>query len=409
MAEDLIETITKKFMDYTDAPEVFIRGAAYYIISATLGSYFRNSFVPLGCQRPNVWIVLSSIPARTRRSTVQRLSYSIFKDVVGGEQANNMTIEDGTPEGIMDAICEFESESYTIQSTEFGSILSKMRRREYSIGISSLLSKLYYGEGGKQNLSTRGGKEGLRVLPENRYVTMLTGLQEPQLYFTPEMLHQGLLRRLLVIYVDSADRWKPPIDSLRERFNCEDIVNSLRLKREGFEKFEKKIPVILVDEAEEKINAFSKELDATLDEKRDDLSIYRQSLWEHELKLATLHAIASSDPVAGSLLVSVDDVERAEKFLELNYFGMERVIESLGMEDEIVRTSTSMLRKIYRRIEEAGPDGLALDELGKRFSGLKRRQLGEYLETLVVQNKIYYENITTGKPGRPKQILKAVR
>jgi len=156
---NIINEYTKLVMKTCDAPEIFIRASAYYIVSATLGEFFINRLVPKGSRRPNVWIVLSSIPGRTRRSTVQREAYDTFKAVVGKENAKQMVIESGTPEGIMDAIEEEPDSPYTIQSTEWGTVMGDMKRSDhYSHGVSSLLSKLYYGEGGRQSLSQRGGK-----------------------------------------------------------------------------------------------------------------------------------------------------------------------------------------------------------------------------------------------------------
>lgn len=409
---DIMEEYTQKLLKYTDAPEVFIRGAAYYLVSATLGEFFRNRLVPFGCQRPNIWIVLSSIPGRTRRSTVQRVTYNTFKEVVG-EGAEGMIIEDGTPEGIMDTIQEFPSDSYTIQSTEFGAILRKMKRRDHAIGISSLLSKLYYGEGGKQVLSQRGGKSGIRILPPGLFVTMFAGLQEPQHYFTPEMLYQGLLRRILVIYVKKSVRWMPPIDDIREFFSCEEIVSALRERRGDLEEYCKEhgeVHVVLYAEAEKMINDYAEQYDRDLDERGDDLSLYRQSLWEHLLKLATFNAMMGCEDTTAKneriLSVTLENVKKAKNFLTTISEGMEHVIDSLGSQEETVRTSLGIMRKILRRISDY-EDGVSLNDLAKRFPGIKRKKFNEYLDTLCMQNQIRREIVPSGSSGgRPKKMIR---
>ncbi|MEM2506794.1 MAG: DUF3987 domain-containing protein [Nitrososphaeria archaeon] len=405
---DVIEEWKKRLCEYTDAPELMIEATAYYLISATLGEFFKNPLVPIGSERPNLWIVLSSIPARMRRSTIQRLTYKTFKDVMGKE-AEKMVIEEGTPEGILDAINELEGKSCTIQSTEFGGILTRMRTKDYEIGVSSLLSKLYYGEGGKQSLSKRGGKEGTRFLPEGLYVTMLTGLQEPKLYFTPEMLAQGLLRRLIVVYVPKADRWKPPIDQLRQNFNMQDIVQELRNRRIKLEG--RHIDYLFTPDAEDKINSFAKEMDRELDRNQDNVTLYKASMWEHLAKISAIHAINRFEiyfETAPPLLsVKLDDVDKAKLFLNQVIKNFEPVIEELGVTDVTDRSHKPILEKIFRKIRTAGSEGITLDQLGRTFSGYTREELSRYLETLRMQDRIVIKLKERKGPGRPSQVIVA--
>ena len=281
----------RRVKEIVDAPEIMIKATGYYLQSSTLGEFFINPSMPIGAQKPNLWFVLSSIPARMRRSTVQRITYDSVKHIIGKEEAENMIIEEGSPEGIMDAVSALTGTSCTIQSTEFGAVLMKAKSGSgYEFGTLSLLSKLYYGEGGKQSLSQRGGKDGSRILPEGLYVTMLTGLQEPKNYFTTSMLDQGLLRRLLVVYVPKNTRWQPPINQIRAKFDLSDIEDELRKRREYLNG--KKVYFMFDTDAEKKVNNFSKKCDKAIDNnKLDYLTLYKASMWEHLAKLSTVNAI----------------------------------------------------------------------------------------------------------------------
>jgi len=410
---NFIDEYTKQVMKYTDAPKNFIQASAYYIVSATLGEFYVNKLVPFGAQRPNLWIVLSSIPGRMRRSTVQRMAYMSYRKIIGADFFPDMVIEEGTPEGIMDAIGEEPKSSYTIQSTEFGAVMERMSRGSYQYGVASLLSKLYYGEGGRQSLSRRGGKKKDRILPEGLYVTMFTGLQEAYYYFTTEMLNQGLLRRLLIIYEKKAKRWRPPIDQLRQEFRMDKLINSLKKERQNLLKKgldSRGISVVLIGDAEDKINDYSKKLDKALDTEQDNVALYRQTLWEHLIKLATVNAIPrGATMVAGRpvLNVTINDVNKAEKFLRNVEAGMQTVIEGLGEMEEPLRTQKTAEQRCYRYIRQAGKDGIGMDNLGKKFPGVPRAKVVQFIENLRGQGRIKIRHLERKGPGRPPRIFVA--
>jgi hypothetical protein len=398
-------------MEYTDAPENFIRASAYYVVSATLGEFYVNRLVPFGAQRPNLWMILSSIPGRMRRSTVQRLAYISYKKIIGADFFPDMIIEEGTPEGIMDAIGQEPKSSYTIQSTEFGSVMERMSKGNYQYGVSALLSKLYYGESGRQSLSRRGGKKKDRLLPPGLYVTLFAGLQEAYHYFTIEMLNQGLLRRLLVIYEEKANRWRPPIDQLRQSFYLDNLTNPLKKERQKLVRklgTNQKISVILLPDAEDKINSYSKKLDRVLDTEQDNVALYKQTLWEHLLKLSTVSAIPRGGKVIGGrpvLNVTMDDVNKASDFLKGIESGMQIIIENLGEMEEPLRTQKTAERRTYRYIRQAGENGIGMNDLGKKFPGVPRAKVTQFVDNLRSQGKIQIKHIEPKGPGRPPRIL----
>jgi hypothetical protein len=342
---DLVKT-------YTDSPELFIEASAYYLISAVLGEFYTNRAVPRGVQRPNLWIILSSLPGRMRRSTVQNIAYITYKRTIGST-AFDTILEDGSPEGLIDAIKE-EITSYTLHSTELGGVLARCKYSQYAQSLFTVWSKLYYGEGGVQHFSQRSDKPSIRILPPDLYVTMLAGLQEPELYFNETMLRQGLLRRLMIVYVPKALNWMDPINQNREKFNVDDAVKTLLLKRKNL-KEKGNINVTLDPEAQKIINEYAKENDEQLDILPDPVSLYKQTYWEHVLKISVIRAI-DTEPEQGELTVNKQHVDKAMKFVKEYAINIEPEIMKFGMEGERIKSKETDFQLILRLIK-SNPKG----------------------------------------------------
>lgn len=81
MTSDIIEKFYEIVKPYCDAPDSFILGGGYYLVSDLLGRFFRCSQMPFGSEggRPNFWYLMSSIPGRMRRSSVQRYVGTVLR------------------------------------------------------------------------------------------------------------------------------------------------------------------------------------------------------------------------------------------------------------------------------------------------------------------------------------------
>ncbi len=75
---DLIDEFVGIVRPYCDSPDCFIEAGGYYIMSTLLGRFFRCTQMPQR-GKPNTWIILSSIPGRMRRSTIQHYTDYIYK------------------------------------------------------------------------------------------------------------------------------------------------------------------------------------------------------------------------------------------------------------------------------------------------------------------------------------------
>jgi DNA-binding Xre family transcriptional regulator len=444
--EDFIKHYTETVSKFLDAPLVFIEASAYWIVSSLLGRFFKCLLLPPLSARPNLWFALSSIPGALRRSTVQEYAKRVYRkayiqylkeyknmdEAKARETVINSLIEEGTPEGIIDHIESSNLETYAIVSSEFGSVLKRSRERDYEAGVLSLLSKMYYGEGGLMHLSQRGGRPGKRELREGLYVTMLAGMQEPKHYITPDMIRQGLMRRIIICFVDSGEheRWIPPIDL--DRRMAEDKLDELaqeiknmmveysKICEENLKMFQSPlIDVFLLPPVKEEINDYERKLDLTVRVNPNDVNIYKQSLWEHLTKLAIVHAISRGELTKlaeGEVMnVRLEDLREAKRFLEETVKHIDEVISSLGEREEPIKTVKTLADRVYNIIASGGEKGTSGGEKGmkrseayRRLGGnISRRDFDEAIEVLLETERIREEKQSTG--GRKAVIYYVVR
>jgi len=423
---DYVDRFVGIIHDFYDGPEVFMEAAGYFVVSATLGRFFR--LPQAGGMRPNIWIVLSSIPGALRRSTLQKYAMTTYRSALErfyseikkepeeeiGKLIDDTIIEEGTPEGIADHINHTALDSYAIFSTEFGGVLTKIYEKgSYERGVGTLFSKLYYGEAGTVYLSRRGGRAGIRRIRPGLYVTMFAGMQEPRYYLTQDMIRQGLLRRILIIYFDvrEKNRWVPPLMDGRDEVydNLKELGEELG---ERMLEFYKKasgldpplMEVILTPRVLNSINSYAEELDKKITRDPSDANIYLQSLWEHLAKLSTLRAIARGNLVeewgVPTINVEDEDLERAKSFLREATSKAKDIIDDLGFERRKPISYEEPIERIYRTIAEAGEEGIKRSDLLRKNRWCRADDLDRYLGTLIQQGRIERLESTAEGPGR---------
>ena len=414
LIDDYVEIVKR----YSDAPRVFVEASAYHNVSALLGRFFRSTnFAGGGDTRPNVWIIISSIPGRTRRSTVAKYSTWVYEKVLRNFfmdtfglardkaffKATSTIIEEGTPEGITDHVEETEMKAFTIQSTEFGSVLQKMSAKDYQLGIATILSKMYSGEGGTMMLSGRNKDKPdsrIRTLPKGLYVTMFCGMQEPSLYITPDMARQGLLRRIIICYCtpEDIDDWREPLSIGRDNVFTElrELIDEFKERMVQYRDWSQKrrpyqINASFVPKAMDYINGYAKKDDSKLKEESNLYNVYRQSYWEHLAKLSILRSIARDGvKVLGGehqAVIMLDDVKKAKKFLDESTKHSKEIIFNLGRRDEPLKSSRDPLDRVYQLIKETGKTGIKRSELYRKVN-MKAGQMNELIRTLEIQEKI---------------------
>ncbi len=426
---DLIKEYVSFIEEQLDAPKEFIEASGYYLVSAILGKFFHCASLPGGKlgAKPNVWFILSSIPGRTRRSTVSNYCQFVYKNALikffgaklkmslddSKKRTYNTIIEEGTPEGIVDHIQLTELDTYTLVSTEFGSVLQRMGTKDYELGVSTLYSKLYYGEGHSMMLSQKGKEARNRFLKSGLYVTMFCGMQEAGEYITRTMSRQGLLRRLILVacYPKEIVRWKKPLDRMRQdvygelwtvvdEFVKKALQITEKLETSSLETFD----MVFAPDAENIVNKYARKHDKALESNFGvtDANIYMQSFWEHLAKLSMLRAISrnsfklerNGDSVGW---IEKVDVEEALDFLNRATKHNRQIISNLEESDEKIRTSKHPLERIFELID-SDTKGIPRSELFRK-TGMTKRLLDSYLDTLFAQERIELKTVSSGKRG----------
>ncbi len=427
MTENLIDRYYNIVSEYCDAPEVFIRASGYHLVSSLLGRFLSSKNFPgrpvIGIV-PNVWFILSSIPGRTRRSTVHNCDSYVYKktlkDFLEDDENKDRIIEDsvieeGTPEGIADHIVESNRDlnlkHYDIQSPEFGGVFKKTQKGNYEEGLPTAFSKLYSGEGGTAYLSKRGSGSGLRRIPYGLYVTMFAGMQKPEHYLKEFMIGQGLLRRIMICYVPTRNitmkGWKPPgrMDKVSPYEELEDISNSLVEKMNDYKKIiedsdssRNTIEANFHPRLIEEINKVARKCDEKLSGRDETLlDIYQQSLWEHYAKISILESASRGNIEDNELFVSMKDGDRAREFLRVIQQQNEEIVDSVHKSYDIVSYKKPSDRW-YSYILSAGPNGRTNKDLAGKFNP-KPGDKNEILSLLIQQEKIYFTKKRRGERG----------
>ncbi len=423
---DLLDDYLSIIREFTDAPDIFLQSNAYHMISTTLGQFFKiyDSHI----ERPNLWFILSSIPGRTRRSTVisyneQLISraftrfYEEIENISRREAYNKYglsRIVDGSAEGIADKVMEGENQGvniFNICNPEIGDVLRKISK-EYggSTGVDTLLSRLYYGEGYHADFSSRTRNPGPRTFSKGKYVTMFSSMQEPGYYLNKTMSRQGLLRRFLLVYVDakdlSMDSWKSPfVNNLHEyQKKLDDYLESQLLPimleyHEAWKNYNENkphnsyIPVKIDKEVLKKIGKIAYEVDKKIIEDDSDYHIYQQTQWESLTKMTVVSAIARN-PLKGDneqnmwcTFAYEEDFQRAKDILDVIGKHTEQILEDLGTQ-EIKLKRDKGLDRVYKQILKAGKNGIKRSALLNNLFGIKAKELDEYIETLAQAGKI---------------------
>lgn len=414
MADDLIKNIVNITEKYIDSPRVFHEALAYHLISVLLG---RFHYLPnVKVSRPNTWFVLSCIPGRGRRSTIINLSNvahfealkEYYKQVEGLDEkeafkrAWKSTIETGTVPGICDSIIEGSKlgiKEYNFSSGEFGGILKNITGgRHYSSGIDTLLSRLYYGEYFKEDLSQRGGKPS-RFIPSGLYTTMFSAMQEPRHYLSPTASRQGLLRRMRIVYLKSTDfkmdRWKSPFQNdfikctkeVRD-FVKHEIVPVMMEKYNTIKNSSQKsqyngyIPIHIETEVKDKIEAMARKTDEDIINDPSDFNIYSQTRWEHLAKYSVLSALSEGKTCANML-----HYKKALDFDRIIDKHAMEMMDDLGTSFEQEK-EVKCVNRLEKKIRTAGPDGIKHYILMNAFPYMTVSEKKTYLDALQNQGRI---------------------
>jgi len=433
LIDDYMKIVTK----YTDAPKVFLKASAYHILSTTLGPFFKISASKV--DRPNTWFILSSIPGRTRRSTVIEYNSSVILNAYttyysridsydskrSEEKYMNSIIETGTSQGICDKLLHGINNDvhvFNICSHEYGDVLKRICFS--SSRIATLLSRLYGGEPFQEDLA-----DGGRTIPSGLYVTMFCGMQRPKMYLNEEMSGQGLLRRMTIIYVKPEDldmsRWKLPfqddIDKLDDELkNYSNNLSNMMVEyhhqlgntRNGMEneKAEKSfLEIELPKKIWSEIGEIARRIDGAIASDSSHFNIYQQNKWETLTKLTVLEALADCAPKnKEKIIVDSHQFRRAQTFMETIQKHTKEMMDELAEQKSNVKESQNVsdMNQVYEKIKRAGPEGIPTTKL-LTSTGIKSDVMKGIIKNLIKLGAIRREISVTALGGRPLNMFYA--
>ena len=416
----------------TDAPDIYIEAAAYWVVSSTLGKHVVIPYYPAPPDRPvrpALWVLIAGLPGIMRKSTViesigknlvraalreyyQRVAPGLTPQQIA-EHIARMFIETGSYEGIAKHIAENQEtvDTFYLVSPEWGGVLQTMKRREYMTGFATLLSKLYSGEEHVVRLvrETRFVRGGL-------YVTALLGMQEPWLYLDNMVFRQGLMRRTIIVYAEPRDktRWLPPL-SLERAQLLDQLADVAARLAEKMVRYSEYAPVVahLTGEAIEAVNEFARRVEQEIIESEapGNWALYSQNLWDHLTRLAVVHAIDRWDepedrPSGPVIVVEKSDVDAALGFLERTRQGAMKAVSLTGakVETHALRLADTAENAVLQAIKRRACEGASTTVL-LRETRLLKDELKKLVLNLVEKEEVSAFTVKTR--GRPRIVFVA--
>lgn len=419
MNDNFVDEICNCLEKITDAPKIFIRACAYFLVSISQGLKVDPVYFDI---RPNIYVLLSSPPGLTRRSTlISRYTIPVFKKAYSTYLADrygidvrearkittNMIIQQGTVEGIVDKISDalenYKLDRFIVSTAEFGGVLLSGKTKDYLIGLFQLLSQLYDGEDFSEDLSRRGKKKS-RYLPPGLYVCTLTGMQKPHNYLSKEQFEQGLMRRFIFIYQGAQDksRWLSLFDTsrtlYREKF-FEDIAYELKQRIYNFTAPDR----VVIEYKGGDFQKIKEEYDRLERLAETNLAANDESLEAHFRytcvlqipKVMMLEALGRYDKPKKkkgnyTIEVTYEDFKRAKDFMnevyKVSYLEISKLDSYMPKKLEPMPV-TGKLEQTLNFIRIAGDDGITDSEL-LRTTGILKAQLREILTTLAKRKEI---------------------
>lgn len=416
------------YKEFTDAPQIFRLMASLSNISTSIGKFFY--FPWWRSLRLNLYIVLSSIPGVTRRSTVvdfnkkiwfasqQHYLQSITSDAKEGKQLVwQGWLNDGTMQGICDAIADAENNGtykrmdFFLCNDEFGSVMAKITgsKQSFEQQLLGFLSSIYYGNSYKANLSNRNkDTENTRFIPRGIYFSIFSAMQKPGEYLTEHSITQGLLRRMLIPYVRAADldlsKHRSPYnqnfaeifrqaESLGKTFG-EEMITLHKEIENNKEKYSKGlIPLTCNKQARMMIEKIDRDCKERIVADDSAKNTYLQSKWEHVLKIAGNIAISR-----GRREVIVKDVDLSMQIVDAVHKNVDEMIDSIQQSTK-QKTTTKNLNMVESKIKAAGPKGIKRTDLLNRCRGIVSKDLDRYIATLFDRHLIGMKKTNVNRPG----------
>lgn len=383
-----------------DAPEIFHKTCAYWIVSSILGKYtnIMTSYTTRGI-RPNLWVILLGPSRIVRKSTAMEMAEEIVEQI----NPDQKLAASFTPEALYEILNNMQRGDYGYWvKDEFGGFF-KMLQKKYMWGMREILSAIYMGRGEKRQL-----RNLVLNIPVGIYITTIGTLPTPaHIYFQEEDFSSGFLNRFIIAYAKERNKRipllhsDPQLDAKKNEliYKLKELENELR----------ELSPVIVsfsfdtVKSLEDYDNWVEHELRRI--EKNNPESLWKLYLAESPnmlLKLCVLRRLARGNYRRGIITVESEDFEKAKEYMdEVLDCAREVVIEvQTSPRPREMLTEEKALNRICDIVIMRGNKGIKFSELLSSISLLKVDLL-KFLETLLDQGKIIaIQGKSTTKGGR---------
>ncbi|MEM3365875.1 MAG: hypothetical protein QXQ64_08385 [Candidatus Bathyarchaeia archaeon] len=412
-SNNLIAEFVSQVSALMDTPDIFITGIGYWLTSSLLGEYLTTMTTqrPL---KPNIYLVLSSKPGTTRRSTLLSIADDIMIRVYGEDIYGKRYHSGGSKEGLIDGIMDSGQNYVHIFMPEFGVVLDEFRKKDWMSGIAGLISKLYYGETWKEEYSKRFRSYDRYI--RDVYATLIGDMQETGVYIDPKFVKQGLMRRLIFLTAKKEDfkldNYKPlvSLEAYENRKTRNVIVEELTQKFKERRKYLQEnltedVLIIVQDSVERQINEIDFENWKKAIEKyeSEDPESYLAPEAEKLLKLTLLEALADLEnkvvDLGGTKVFNIlpRHLERALKFYEI---AKARTFEVFSEALNPVKPvefipSTYRIRQRIKNIIDSSPGRIIMLGMLEKKSNLAAKDLKPYLLELYKENEIGIGKVRT--------------
>ncbi len=383
-----------------DAPEIYHKTCAYWIISTILGKYANivTSYTTRGI-KPNIWSLLLGPSRIVRKSTAMEMAEGIVEAI----NPNQKLAASFTPEALYEILNGMQrgDAGYWVKD-EFGGFF-KMLQKKYMWGMREILSAIYMGRGEKRQL-----RNLTLVIPSGIYVTTIGTLPTPaHIYFEEEDFSSGFLNRFIIAYAKERNK-KIPL--LHNDPMLEAKKNEIIYRLTDFENDLKSLAPAVISfssETAKNLENYDEWIEGELKriEESNPESLWKLYLAETPnllLKLCVLRRLGRGDFRRGIIVVEDDDFVKAKEYLdEIATCAREVVVEvQTSPKPRELLTEEKALNKICDIIYMRGNQGVKFSELLTSTSILKS-ELIKFLETLIDQGKIIsIQGKSTVKGGR---------
>lgn len=340
-----VRTFVEDYIDWAkslgDAAEQYHQAGALIILSTLLSGSVRlpTSF---GTMKPNLWFMILADTTLTRKSTAMDIAMDLIEEV----DSSAILATDGSVEGLMGSLATRPGQPSVFLRDEFSGLLEAITKKDYYAGMAETLTKLYDGK-----LQKRVLKKEVIEVKDPTLILFAGGIKNKVCgLLTHEHVSSGFVPRFVFITAESDVERVQPLGppTLRDTTGRDSILSTMRdLKARFFNEprlmrtaegrlvYEQpqSYNAELTPQAWQRYNDLERKMMqiALKSQQADILTPTYDRLCKSALKVSVLIAASRSDAGDGTVIVTVDDLLVAIKYVEEWTGYTNEVINNVGV------------------------------------------------------------------------------